>query len=91
MSTSRVVFLPGTVLPAELAYGGLLQALGPVVDALPLDLAVYDGESPSVDYSLDTEVKSITQAVDARGWGRFDLVGYSGGGSVALAFVARYP
>lgn len=29
--------------------------------------------------------------VEARGWGRFHLVGYSAGGSVALAFAAQEP
>ncbi len=84
----RVVLLPGSVLPAEAAYGALLQALGERVDAVAKELEVYAGDEPQADYSLDVEVEGILREADARGFDRFHLVGYSGGGASALAFAA---
>jgi pimeloyl-ACP methyl ester carboxylesterase len=87
----QIVFLPGIVMPAELAYGELIAALGDGVQAIVKDLEVYREDTPPADYSLDTEVAGVLRDVDARGWGRFHLVGYSGGGAAALAFAARQP
>jgi pimeloyl-ACP methyl ester carboxylesterase len=86
-----VVLLPGSVLPAELAYGALLAALGPGVDALTKELAVYDHAEPPADYRLDDEIDSLARAADRRGFERFHLVGYSAGGAGSLAFTARHP
>jgi pimeloyl-ACP methyl ester carboxylesterase len=79
------------VLPAELAYGALIEALGSDVDAVAKDLEVYATAEPPDDYSLDREVDGLLDAAGERGWERFHLVGYSGGGASALAFTARYP
>jgi pimeloyl-ACP methyl ester carboxylesterase len=91
MSATPVMLLPGSVLPADLAYGGLVTALGADVDPIVKDLEVYRNDAPPPDYTLDTEVAGILRDATARGWGRFHLVGYSGGGSAALAFAARHP
>jgi pimeloyl-ACP methyl ester carboxylesterase len=91
VSAVRVVLLPGSVLPAELAYGGLLAELGADVETIVKDLEVYREATPPADYSLDTEVAGVLRAADAREWDRFHLVGYSGGGSAALAVTARQP
>ena len=53
MGPFRVVLLPGSVLPAELAYGALIEALGSDVDAVAKDLEVYATAEPPDDYSLD--------------------------------------
>ena len=37
----RVAFLPGSVLPAQAAYGRLVEVLGSNVDAMVKDLEVY--------------------------------------------------
>lgn len=87
----RVVLLPGSVLPADLAYGALIETLENEVDAVAKDLEVYAGDEPPADYSLDTEVAGAVREADARGWERFHLVGYSGGGASALAVAARCP
>jgi pimeloyl-ACP methyl ester carboxylesterase len=84
-----VVFLPGGVLPAEPAYAALLQVLGERVDAVVKDLEVYSGERPPTDYGLGTEAAGILREADAHGFGRFHLVGYSGGGASSLAFAAQ--
>jgi pimeloyl-ACP methyl ester carboxylesterase len=91
VSTSQVMLLPGSVLPAELAYGGLVDALGMDIETIVKDLEVYREDSPPSDYSLDTEIAGLLREADARGWRSFHLVGYSGGGAAALAFAAREP
>src|SRR5581483_2290620 len=91
MKPNRVILLPGSVLPAGLAYGALIAALGPDVDAVAKDLELYAADVPPADYSLDTEVTGVLREADARGWDTFHLVGYSGGGASALAFTQRHP
>jgi pimeloyl-ACP methyl ester carboxylesterase len=91
MSPFRVLLLPGSVLPAEPAYGALMAALGSDVDVVAKELEVYATVEPPADYSLELEVDGVLRAADARGWERFHLAGYSGGGAPALAFTARYP
>ncbi|TDT97961.1 pimeloyl-ACP methyl ester carboxylesterase [Streptomyces sp. 846.5] len=91
MNPSRIVLLPGSVLPADLAYGALIATLGPDVDAVAKDLELYAADEPPADYSLDDEVAGVVREADARGWDMFHLVGYSGGGAAALAFAQRHP
>jgi pimeloyl-ACP methyl ester carboxylesterase len=87
----RVAFLPGSVLPAQAAYGRLVEVLGSTVDAMVKDLEVYASPQPPPAYTLDHEVDGVLRAADQRGWARFHLVGYSGGGAASLAFAARRP
>jgi pimeloyl-ACP methyl ester carboxylesterase len=87
----RVVLLPGIILPAELAYGALVRALGPEVEAVAKDLEVYATPEPPADYALDLEVAGVLREADRRDWDRFHLVGYSAGGAVALALAAARP
>lgn len=82
--------LPGAVLPADLAYGGLLEALGDEVEGVAKDLEIYAGDEPPLDYSLDVEVQGVLQAAAAFGFERFHLVGYSAGGASSLAFAAKH-
>ena len=42
----RVILLPGIVLPAEAAYGALIDALEPEVEAVAKDLEVYSTPEP---------------------------------------------
>jgi pimeloyl-ACP methyl ester carboxylesterase len=86
-----VILLPGGILPADLAYGALVDALGDEVDAVAKDLELYSGAEPPVDYRLDDEVAGVVREVDVRGWDSFHLVGYSAGGAAALAAAARHP
>jgi hypothetical protein len=78
VSALQVMLLPGIVRPAELAYSGLVSALGQDVETIAKDLEVYREDAPPPDYSLDTEVAGILREAGARGWSRFHLVGYSG-------------
>ena len=91
MEPIRVILLPGSVLPAQPAYGALIEALGPDVDAVAKDLELYDGDEPPPGWSLDTEIDGVLREADARGWEAFHLLGYSGGGAASLAFTAKHP
>jgi pimeloyl-ACP methyl ester carboxylesterase len=93
MSTERfrVVFLPGAILPAAEQYAPLLAVLGDRVSPLLHDLELYATDAPPADYDLSAEVSGLKRAADTAGWDSFHLVGYSGGGAVALAFVGTYP
>jgi pimeloyl-ACP methyl ester carboxylesterase len=91
VSAFRVILLPGIVLPAEPAYGALIAALGPDVEAAGKDLEVYATPEPPEDYSLEVEIAGVLRDADARDWDRFHLVGYSGGGAASLAVAAARP
>lgn len=91
MKVTRVIMLPGSVLPASLAYGALTAALGPDVEAIVKELEVYRDDSPPPGWGLDTEIEGVLREADARGWDTFHLLGYSGGGAAALAFTAKHP
>jgi hypothetical protein len=58
VSALRVVLLPGSVLPADLAYGGLVAVLGADVETIVKDLEVYRADTPPPDYSLDPGARS---------------------------------
>lgn len=84
------MLLPGGVLPAEPAYAALLDVLGDRVDPVAKELEVYAGDQPPTDYSLDMEAAGILREADHRGFARFHLVGYSGGGASSLAFAVQH-
>jgi pimeloyl-ACP methyl ester carboxylesterase len=87
----EVILLPGSVLPAEPAYGALLEALGDRADAVAKDLEVYATDEPPPAYTLELEGRGILREADAHGFDRFHLVGYSGGGAACLALAASQP
>lgn len=91
MGPTRVILLPGSVLPAQPAYGALIEALGTGVQAVAKDLELYADDEPPPGWSLDTEADAVLREADSRGWETFHLVGYSGGGAAALALTAKYP
>src|SRR5262249_2804033 len=84
----EVILLPGSVLPAGPAYGALLEALADRVDAVAKDLEVYATDEPPAAYGLELEGRGILREADARGFDRFHLLGYSGGGAACRAFGA---
>jgi pimeloyl-ACP methyl ester carboxylesterase len=49
---------------------------------------VYATPEAPPDYTLDLEVAGVLRDADDRGWERFHLVGYSGGGAAVLAIAA---
>ncbi|HSI80317.1 MAG TPA: alpha/beta fold hydrolase [Solirubrobacterales bacterium] len=87
----QAILLPGGVLPPDLAYGGLIDAFDDRVSARPKALEVYAGPEPPAGYGLETEVDGVLGEADAAGFERFHLVGYSAGGAISAAVVARAP
>ena len=88
----RAILLPGSVMPASIAYADLLAAFDPGVDVRAKELEVYSGETvPPPGYSLNTEIDGVDRFADASGFERFHLVGYSGGGASALAYAITKP
>ena len=87
----KVVFLPGGIQPVELQYAPLLKVLGDTIQPLLKDLEVYRNGTPPAQYALSNEVDALKRAVDEARMESFHLVGYSGGGAVALAFTGAYP
>ncbi|HWG08616.1 MAG TPA: alpha/beta hydrolase [Solirubrobacteraceae bacterium] len=88
---TQAILLPGGVMPAELAYGLLLQELGDDVEAIAKDLELYGGPEPPPDYTLDHEIGGVLRTARDAGFERFHLVGYSAGGASSLAFAAQDP
>lgn len=82
-----MILLPGIVLPAEPAYGALIEALGPDVEAVAKDLEVYATPEPPQDYSLEVEIEGVLREADAQ-LGALSSRRYSGGGAASLAFAA---
>lgn len=91
MAGTPVILLPGVVLPAALAYSGLVAALGDTCECIPKELEVYADPEPPNGFGLDNEVEGIARAAQHSGFEGFHLVGYSGGGASSLAFAATYP
>lgn len=89
--TIPLMLLPGVIMPGQLRYGPLREALGPDVEAVIKDLEVYEGPSVPRAYSVETEVAGITRKADEVGFTRFHLYAHSGGGAFALAYVAVHP
>lgn len=87
-----VVLLPGGVLPAQLAYGALLETLGNEADAHPKELEIYSGAVvPPAGYRFEAEVDGISRIADEAGFDTFHLLGYSAGGAASLLFASRHP
>jgi pimeloyl-ACP methyl ester carboxylesterase len=78
-------------MPADLAYGALLEALGGDVEVIAKDLEVYAAPEPPPAYTLDYEIDGVLRVADHAGFERFHLLGYSGGGASSLVFALLAP
>lgn len=87
----RVIFLPGGVMPASMAYAPVVDGLASQAECVLKEPEIFAREAPSKDYSLDLEVDGLLSAADEAGFERFDLYGYSLGGAIALAATAAHP
>jgi pimeloyl-ACP methyl ester carboxylesterase len=85
------ILLPGAILPASLAYEGLLEAFHRDVTARAKELEVYRTSEVPTAYGLDHEVAGIGRVADEAGFERFHLVGYSAGGASSLAYALTRP
>lgn len=89
---ATAVFLPGVIMPASLRYAALFGELASTdVRLLTKELEVYAGDEPPPGFSVEKEVEGLRRFLDERAVDRVALYGHSGGGAVALAFVAAYP
>ena len=88
MTDTHAILLPGGVMPADLAYGSLIEQLGDDVDVRAKDLEVYAADEPPEPYGLEVEVAGLLRFADVAGFSTFHLLGYSAGGAVALAAAA---
>lgn len=71
-------------------YAPLLAEL-PGMQRVVKDLEVYRDSAPPEDYSITIEIDGFDRAADEAGFDRFHLYGHSGGGAIALAYVAARP
>jgi pimeloyl-ACP methyl ester carboxylesterase len=78
-------------MPADLAYGALLDALGGKAQAIAKELELYAGREPPPDYTLQHEIHGVLRVADEASFDRFHLVGYSAGGASSVAFTASHP
>jgi pimeloyl-ACP methyl ester carboxylesterase len=90
-SRHPVIMLPGSLLPAELAYADLIASLGNHADAHAKELEIYATDAPPADYSLAAEVDGLVRFADQLRFDRTHLVGYSAGGASCLAFACEHP
>ena len=88
---TQAILLPGGVMPAALAYGALLAALGGDVHAVAKELEIYADSALPAGYTLQHEIDGLLRTADAAGFDCFHLVGYSAGGASSLAFAAEHP
>ena len=86
------VFLAGIVMPAALRYRGLFDALGAAARPIAQELVLYNA-APAIpeSYSIDMEIDALDRVTSAAGLEAFHLYGHSGGGAIALAYVAAHP
>lgn len=85
------VWIAGAAAPTEESFGGCIDVLGEEVRSLAKGLELFAAAQPIDDYSLATEVRGLRRAMDDAGVERAHLVGFSGGGGVALAFALEHP
>jgi pimeloyl-ACP methyl ester carboxylesterase len=86
---SAVVCL-GAVAPAAMTYARIQRILGAETTFILKDPECF-GDTLPPDYSLETEIATALRAADAIGFERFHVLGYSAGGSIALALGLAHP
>jgi pimeloyl-ACP methyl ester carboxylesterase len=87
-----LVMLHGTALDdATLSFGPVLPRLAARRQLLALDWPGHGGSAPRRFRNLDDEVIFLSRALEAFGIGRADLLGFSMGGSFALAYTLAFP
>ncbi len=66
LSTKKppVMFIPGGMLPSQLAFGPLLGILGDQIQPIVKELEVYATPTLPADYGLEMEVEGILKAAE---------------------------
>ena len=89
--------LPVLALHGWLDNAGSFDLLAPLLPACHLfavEAAGHgqsDPRSPDAGYNLWQDVGDILEIADALGWQRFNLLGHSRGGAIAMLFAATFP
>lgn len=86
-----VVWIAGAGAPPEESFAGCIGAIGDAARSLTKGLELFEQDHPVPDYSLAIEVAGVLRAMDEAGIERAHVVGYSGGGGVALALAIEHP
>jgi pimeloyl-ACP methyl ester carboxylesterase len=87
----EVICVPGSVAPAAQRYRPLIEAAGDAADIHLKELEVYREAAPPVDYSVEQELEAIDRLANSLSLQRFNLVGYSAGGFISLAYAGTWP
>ncbi len=85
------MFVPGGVNPAAISYGPLLNVIQNEIKPIVKDLEIYATDKPPADYRMELEIEGVKRVADEADSKSFHLIGYSGGGAISLAFLAKYP
>lgn len=86
-----VVFVPGGMNPAVVTFAELIPFLSYEIDPLLKDHELYRNDKPPANWSLGMEVDAILATADARGFTKFHIVAYSGGGGITMKLIERAP
>ncbi len=73
------------------AYRSLIRIIRSEARVVVKHLEVHAPDITPAAYAFEQEIASLRDAVDMAGLQHFHAVGYSGGGSVCLAFATKYP
>jgi pimeloyl-ACP methyl ester carboxylesterase len=88
------LLIGGAGPPATREFAKLIEPFGEQREdqrlVVPVDLLAFHGGPLPADFSLANEIDALLAAIDGAGARRAHLVGYSGGGAVALAFAGRH-
>jgi pimeloyl-ACP methyl ester carboxylesterase len=85
----QIIFVAPEGVP-EL-FKRVVAALGEDIKPAFKNMDLLPAGQPNEDWTLDGEVHSLLAFARAEGFETFDLVGYSGGAAVSLAFAALHP
>ena len=86
-----VVWLAGAGAPPEESFRDCIEAIGSRVTSMPKPLELFESEWPMGAYSFEVELDGVLRVMNDAGIERAHLVGYSGGGGVAMAFALEHP
>lgn len=84
-----MLFLPGGIVPAEISYLPLVDVIKGRIRPIFKNLEWYRWDKTQ-EYNVEAEVQAIKRIADEESLENLDLVGYSAGGAICLAFSACY-
>jgi pimeloyl-ACP methyl ester carboxylesterase len=76
---------------APVVFRKLVEGFGSSARPVFHDIELGRKDKPPPGWTIDMEVAGIARAADSAGLDEFDLIGYSGGAAMSLAFLAAQP